>query len=82
LMKKSEVNGGGMNEVFAWLKTNTTESGSIKWYVLSLMLDGKGNVLTCRNFTKFLVDGQGKVVGRYGPSKTPKELGPEIEKLL
>jgi glutathione peroxidase-family protein len=81
-MKKSEVNGGGMNEVFAWLKTNTTESGSIKWYVLSLMLDGKGNVLTCRNFTKFLVDGQGKVVGRYGPSKTPKELGPEIEKLL
>jgi hypothetical protein len=22
-----------MNEVFAWLKNNTTESGSIKWYV-------------------------------------------------
>lgn len=31
LMKKSEVNGGGMNEVFAWLKSNGTESGSIKW---------------------------------------------------
>jgi glutathione peroxidase-family protein len=33
-MKKSEVNGGGMNEVYAWLKSNTTDSGSIKWYVI------------------------------------------------
>lgn len=31
LMKKSEVNGGGMNEVFAWLKSHAEESGSIKW---------------------------------------------------
>lgn len=35
-----------------------------------------------RNFTKFLVDKEGNVVGRYGPSKTPKELAPEIEKVL
>lgn len=36
----------------------------------------------CRNFTKFLIDKEGKVVGRFGPSKTPKELEPEIEKVL
>lgn len=36
----------------------------------------------CRNFTKFLIDKEGNVVGRYGPSKTPKELVPEIEKVL
>jgi glutathione peroxidase-family protein len=39
-------------------------------------------VLINRNFTKFLVDKEGKVVGRYGPQKTPEQLIPEIEKLL
>jgi hypothetical protein len=44
---------------------------------------GVGRPLTrCRNFTKFLVDGQGRVVGRYGPSTKPEALKEEIEKLL
>jgi glutathione peroxidase len=34
------------------------------------------------NFTKFLVDRAGNVVGRYAPSTTPAELAPEIDKLL
>jgi glutathione peroxidase len=34
------------------------------------------------NFTKFLVDRSGKVVGRYGPSKRPERLTGEIESLL
>jgi glutathione peroxidase len=34
------------------------------------------------NFTKFLVDRGGKVVGRYAPTKSPADLAPEIEKLL
>jgi glutathione peroxidase len=34
------------------------------------------------NFTKFLVDRQGNVVGRFGPRTTPEELTSEIEKLL
>jgi len=34
------------------------------------------------NFTKFLVDRKGSVVGRYGPSKAPKALEATIEKLL
>jgi glutathione peroxidase len=41
-----------------------------------------GYRLMYRNFTKFLVDKDGKVVGRYGPQKTPEQLAPEIEKLL
>jgi glutathione peroxidase-family protein len=87
LMKKSEVNGGKMNEVFAWLKNNASESGSIKWYVsfhpsLPRPRIARNGELTNRNFTKFLVDKEGKVVGRYGPQKTPEQLIPEIEKLL
>jgi glutathione peroxidase len=34
------------------------------------------------NFTKFLVDRQGKVVRRYGPSTAPRNLAGAIEELL
>ena len=34
------------------------------------------------NFTKFLVDRQGKVVDRFGPATEPKALASEIEALL
>lgn len=34
------------------------------------------------NFTKFLVDRDGKVVERYAPNVEPETIGPDIEKLL
>ena len=34
------------------------------------------------NFTKFLVDREGKVVARFEPTKNPADIAPEIEKLL
>ncbi len=34
------------------------------------------------NFTKFLVDRQGNVVGRFAPVKTPEDLEAEIAKIL
>jgi len=34
------------------------------------------------NFTKFLIDRRGSVVGRYGPSATPQSLVPAIERQL
>ncbi len=34
------------------------------------------------NFTKFLVDRQGRVVRRYGSSRKPVAIAPEIERLL
>ena len=34
------------------------------------------------NFTKFLVDRSGKVVGRYAPTATPEAIRKDIEKLL
>jgi glutathione peroxidase len=34
------------------------------------------------NFTKFLVDREGNVVKRFGPSKQPEEIAPAIEELL
>ena len=34
------------------------------------------------NFTKFLVDREGRVVKRFAPSKPPESLVPDIEQLL
>ena len=34
------------------------------------------------NFTKFLVDREGRVVKRFAPSKPPKIIAPDIEELL
>ncbi|WP_188205616.1 glutathione peroxidase [Alkalibacillus aidingensis] len=34
------------------------------------------------NFTKFLVDQQGKVVRRYAPQVTPSKISKDVEKLL
>jgi glutathione peroxidase len=34
------------------------------------------------NFTKFLCDGDGAVLERFGPTTTPVELEPAIRKLL
>jgi glutathione peroxidase len=34
------------------------------------------------NFTKFLVDPEGNVVGRYAPQTTPARIASDIEKLL
>lgn len=34
------------------------------------------------NFTKFLIDREGNVMGRFSPTITPEELAPQIEKLL
>lgn len=45
----------------------------------------KGGTLTNAikwNFTKFLIDRNGNVFKRYGPTTEPKEMVPEIEALL
>ena len=34
------------------------------------------------NFTKFLIDKDGKVVARYAPTDKPESLAKDIEKLL
>ena len=35
-----------------------------------------------QNFTKFLVDANGKVVERYAPTTSPEAIAKDIEKLL
>jgi len=68
MFEKIDVNGDGAHPLYKFLKS-----------------EGKGILGTEAikwNFTKFLVKKDGTVYKRYAPTTTPKELLPEIEKLL
>lgn len=67
LMSKVDVNGNDADPLWKYLKSE------------------KSGLLGSRikwNFTKFLVDREGNVVGRFGPAVKPEQLKSEIEALL
>lgn len=64
LFSKIEVNGDGACDLY---KTLT-----------AAMPDEEGNNDIGWNFTKFLVDGEGKVVARFAPQVTPEEIGEQL----
>jgi glutathione peroxidase len=67
MFSKIEVNGKGAHPLYQWLKSE--KSGVL------------GGAIKW-NFTKFLVDSEGKVVKRYGSTTGPADIAPDIEKLL
>jgi glutathione peroxidase len=68
VMGKLDVNGSQADPLYIHLKSQATG-------VL-------GSAAIKWNFTKFLVDRQGKVVDRFGSSTVPAALSKQIEKLL
>jgi len=68
LMQKIEVNGPKASPLFDWLKSEAK----------GLM----GSKSIKWNFTKFLIDRDGKVVRRYAPNVRPETIAKDIEKLL
>jgi glutathione peroxidase len=68
LMGKIEVNGPGATPLYDWLKNEAP----------GLL----GSKAVKWNFTKFLIDRQGKVVRRYAPADKPERLAKDIENLL
>jgi glutathione peroxidase len=68
VMAKIDVNGNGADPFYKFLKKE--KPGLL------------GSQAIKWNFTKFLIDGDGKVVGRYAPTDKPESLASEIEKLL
>lgn len=65
---KIDVNGKNATELYTYLKNN--------------YINKERSVRIKWNFTKFLVNKKGEVVGRYEPKTTPKEIGIDIERLL
>jgi len=68
LMAKIEVNGAGADPLYDWLKSEAP----------GLL----GTKAIKWNFTKFLIDREGKVVRRYAPSDKPESIAGDIEGLL
>ncbi|MGP8244621.1 MAG: glutathione peroxidase [Bryobacteraceae bacterium] len=68
MFAKIDVNGEGAHPLYRYLKSE--RSGLL------------GTERIKWNFTKFLVDRNGKVVGRFAPSTKPGELSGAIEELL
>ncbi|QDH34730.1 glutathione peroxidase [Porphyrobacter sp. YT40] len=68
LMAKIEVNGPDASPLYDWMKSEKK----------GLM----GTTAVKWNFTKFLIDRQGRVVKRYAPTDKPESIAKDIEKLL
>ena len=68
LMAKIDVNGANASPLYDWLKSERK----------GLM----GSTSIKWNFTKFLIDREGNVVKRYGPTDKPESIARDIEKLL
>jgi glutathione peroxidase len=51
-------------------------------YLRSQQSDADGNADIAWNFTKFMVNGSGEVVGRYAPQVTPEDIGKDLPGLL
>jgi len=77
-----ELNFGVTFPMFAKVNVNGKEAHPLFAY-LSSTLPGLMNSKKIKwNFTKFLIDRQGKPVKRYAPSTEPEALIKDIEKLL
>lgn len=85
---KIEVNGEGASDLYKYLRsTSPAETKSEAASELYERLDKKHNFRTDGteikwNFTKFLVDKNGKIIARYAPTAKPQELEKAIEQLL
>ncbi len=68
LFSKVEVNGSGTCELYRLLKPAAPNED--------------GTVDIPWNFTKFLVDGDGEIIKRYGPRTTPEEIAEDLPAYL
>jgi glutathione peroxidase len=65
MFHKIEVNGDGAAPLYTWLKQQQPGEGETSDIVW--------------NFEKFLVDGDGNVVARFGPQTTPEQVGETLD---
>ena len=84
---KINVKGKDIHPLYKFLTENSpneSENGESKGFLAKLAeLAQKfmGNEIKW-NFTKFLIDREGKIVARFSPTVKPEELAAHIEKLL
>ena len=88
-MKKIEVNGDNEDKLYTYLKEQIKED-TIQGTKNKLAMKAiekisktyKNNEDIKWNFTKFLVDRNGNVVGRYSPTYKPEDMEAKIKELI
>ena len=87
--KKVDVNGENESEIFTYLKENSPKEEIYSLKNKAAMKGVEKISSTCKkendikwNFTKFLVDQEGKVVRRLSPIEDPMKLEDSIKELL
>ncbi|MDU6534280.1 MAG: glutathione peroxidase, partial [Intestinibacter bartlettii] len=84
---KIDVNGEGADPVYKYLRTEAPEadeddkSKELYNFLSSKGFNTSGDEIKW-NFTKFLIDKDGKIVKRFAPTVDPEKIEKEIEKLL
>lgn len=86
---KIDVNGENESELYAYLK-NEIKDDIIDGMKNKLAMKAIENISsTCKkqgdikwNFTKFLIDREGKVIARYSPTYKPEDMEEKIKELL
>ena len=89
-MKKSDVNGENELPLFTYLKEEKGFEGfghgpaalAMSALLLKMDKDYKKNSKIKWNFTKFLVDREGNVIGRFEPTYDMKKFKAEVAKLF
>lgn len=89
-MSKIEVNGDNTDPLYEYLKREIADDPEPKGMKNKLAMKAIGAIPGVSrekgfikwNFTKFIVDKDGKVVGRYGPTDTPDQMEKSIEELV
>ena len=91
LMSKIEVNGENAHPIYKWLESQAGFAGFAPEHPLSKILDdmlSKADSAYASkpdikwNFTKFLINRKGEVVGRFEPTVEPTALEKPIEEQL
>ena len=77
-----QANYGVSFPLFEKIKVNGREAHPLYAYLKAQAKGAAGTEAIKWNFTKFLVDRQGRVVDRYAPATRPQDLAPDIEALL
>ena len=88
-LSKIDVNGENESPLYTWLKSQAPDeevkglkNKSIMKMISTISDTTKAPGDIKWNFTKFLIDREGQVVKRFGPTTTPEEIGKQIAKLI
>ncbi|MDP2228471.1 MAG: glutathione peroxidase [Moraxellaceae bacterium] len=77
-----ELNYGVSFPMFAKIDVNGADAHPLFRHLTSAAPGLLGSTAVKWNFTKFLVDRNGRVISRYAPATKPEDIAADIEKLL